>query len=244
MKRRLSSLLIPGNNNNSKNAGPPPQPAPAVPQIPNPADRTTTLPLRPASRGKAPGKLTKESRTSSAHFGSPSRANTPRSSRPTTPGTPMRPETPNRGLLSTAQSSHSFFASFPQDTGELPPPRFPQDGGAGPNSRPPSRSSSLPPSRDSSPRPAGSPVIKNPQEEPAPPLLGPPRTKTFSIENEKKLKRKSWMPGSRGRSKSNAKSEEQRLPRAWILAKQINYDVAPLAYGQRVTELWDEDGSK
>ncbi|KAI9668644.1 MAG: hypothetical protein M1831_001083 [Alyxoria varia] len=249
MRRRLSSLLIPGNNNNStgKNGSPTRQPPPPVPQIPTSAERTTTIPLRPESRGRTPGKLTKESRTSSAHFGSPSRINTAKSSRPTTPSTPKQPGTPNRQpTITTTQPSNSYFPSS-EDVGNLPPPRFPQEGGGGgggggSNSNPPSRSSSRPPSRSSSPKP-GSPVIRNPQEEPPPPLLGPPRTRTFSVENEKKLKRKSWIPGSRARSKSNSTAEEQRLPRAWILAKQINYDVAPLAHGQRVTELWDENGN-
>ncbi|KAL9081551.1 MAG: hypothetical protein Q9159_007270 [Coniocarpon cinnabarinum] len=82
-------------------------------------------------------------------------------------------------------------------------------------------------------------------EEPPPPLLAPPRSKTNSLESEKKSKRRSWMPGSRDKSASRSNvAPVPKAPKAWITghADKVPYDVGPLIQGQHLSELWDDAG--
>ncbi|KAJ6145634.1 hypothetical protein N7470_009529 [Penicillium chermesinum] len=61
-------------------------------------------------------------------------------------------------------------------------------------------------------------------------------------------KRRSWMPGAMG-ARSRASSVDMRrppqnLPAAWIagLDQKIVYDLGPLSRGERINELWNEQG--
>lgn len=172
---------------------------------------------RPASRGRSPAKA----------FSTDS-YDPPLLQPPTTYNQPIRepPSLQPAPPLSTTDHSSALVPPAPLSDG-VP-------------SRPSSRQSSSPrrvaSSSNLQPDGHGAP--------PPPPTMGIAKTRTFSIENEKKLKRKSWLPG-RGRSKSNPSADNgKRFPRAWIAARDISYDVAPLALGQRVPELWDETGGK
>ena len=191
----------------------------ALPSSPAPAWKSSQDLTQFESRGRAPTKkLSKDSgRSNSASLlRPPSSYRTPQDR--TTPQSPstIRPVTSD-GPLS------------------LPPP-ISTDG-------PMSRPSSRPTSRTPSPH-VRSHLTYPPPHEPSPPQRGVAKTRTFSVENDRKLKRRSWLPGNRSQSRSNVTANESSLPRAWIAARDIQYDVGPLVNGLRVTELWDEDGGE
>lgn len=119
----------------------------------------------------------------------------------------------------------------------LDPPQFPTARSA---SNPPSSYGSRPGSRAHSPmlnsrdgsrsRPQ-TPVYVAPAGVPQ----SPSRPGTPS--SAKINKRKSWMPGSAGKSESTPIEQIQHEPRAWIagLREHIPYDIAPLLNGTKVS---------
>lgn len=68
------------------------------------------------------------------------------------------------------------------------------------------------------------------------------RQKTNTYEQEKKAKRRSWLPTSR--NASQAYIPDTQAPRAWIAghAAKNPYRLTPLIQAQKVSELWDEEG--
>nr|CDP23162.1 Putative protein of unknown function [Podospora anserina S mat+] len=60
----------------------------------------------------------------------------------------------------------------------------------------------------------------------------------------KKKVRKSWLPGARSRSNSNDLGKPKGTG-AWIMSpdNQVDYNVAPLFTGDKVPELWNEQGN-
>ncbi|KAK0670716.1 hypothetical protein QBC41DRAFT_354777 [Cercophora samala] len=64
-----------------------------------------------------------------------------------------------------------------------------------------------------------------------------------AAETKKKV-RKSWLPGARSRSNSNDLGKPKGTG-AWIMSpdSQVDYNVAPLFTGDKVPELWNEQGN-
>ncbi|KAK0748108.1 hypothetical protein B0T21DRAFT_278451 [Apiosordaria backusii] len=67
---------------------------------------------------------------------------------------------------------------------------------------------------------------------------------TGGIAEGKKKVRKSWLPGARSRSNSNDLGKPKGTG-AWIMSPdhQVDYNVAPLFTGDKVPELWNENGN-
>ncbi|KAI3331905.1 hypothetical protein HD806DRAFT_478654 [Xylariaceae sp. AK1471] len=54
--------------------------------------------------------------------------------------------------------------------------------------------------------------------------------------------RKSWLPGGRSRSQSTDSRRQNKMAAAWILGQGSDYNTAFLANGEKVPELWNENG--
>ncbi|KAI8629364.1 hypothetical protein F5Y19DRAFT_432393 [Xylariaceae sp. FL1651] len=54
--------------------------------------------------------------------------------------------------------------------------------------------------------------------------------------------RRSWLPGGRSRSQSTDLPRHQNMAAAWILGQKSDYNTAFLANGEKVPELWNENG--
>lgn len=198
------------------------------------------LPERPASRGR---QHNQKLRKPSDHLLTPDAATI--SNAPPSRAPPPVPSLPPEDLVAPR-------APFAADGG-------PNSRGASPsNSRPGSRADSRTGSRNASPAPSSS-EFRHPvhsgtapapeHEEPPPPLLGPSRAKTYSLETEKKLKRKSWMPGAKDKGApkpASPASPKKTSAKAWITGhpEKVPYDLGPLVAAQSVAELWDETGGQ
>ena len=135
-------------------------------------------------------------------------------------------------LRITSEGSNIAPAALFQD---IEPPQFPSRRSV---SNPPSSYGSRPGSR------VGSPIYgrEGSRSRPQTPVLQPPsgiaqspsRPSTPSSATLKK--RRSWMPGSGGRSDKSHVEQTSLEPKAWIagLREHIAYDIAPLLNGARV----------
>ena len=195
---------------------------------------------------------------------SPSRTHpTPTSDRPASRGRTLttRPHKGSENLLTpdgAFQPPTSDHLS-PNDLMPPPPVPFAADSPRSRTSSPvmrsrPSTSSGLRPNSQTSSPVASSahpPGFHNPAhastapetDEVPPPILGPPRTKTSSLETEKKLKRRSWMPGTKEKSSPTSKlASAPNALQAWITghADKVAYNLDPLIQGQRLEELWED----
>lgn len=222
--RRISSFFGAGANLNTQTSAPTPPPAP-------PPTQHDQLPERPASRGR---QQTQKLRKPSDHLLSPDAAASdsnlppPDSVAPAMAGIPPEELVAPRAPFTTDGPSSSSRGGSPSSSR--------------PNSRPGSRAADSVPSPAGYHHPTHSGTAPTPNhEEMPPPLLGPSRAKTYSLETEKKLKRKNWMSGSKDKSKDKKNAP---APAAWITGHpdRIPYDLAPLTAAQSLPELWDETG--
>ncbi|KAI1641929.1 uncharacterized protein F4817DRAFT_354435 [Daldinia loculata] len=55
--------------------------------------------------------------------------------------------------------------------------------------------------------------------------------------------RRSWLPGARSRSHSRSQSKTINTSTAWILGQNTDYNTSFLADGEKVPELWNENGN-
>lgn len=157
-------------------------------------------------------------------------------------------KTPTTLLTSDAPGLSPADINFSSPQG-IAPPRAPF-ASDGPASRPGSRGSSRPGSRFGSPfgsrASSPKPGMLHAPSQSADDLLthpGLPRTKTQSVETEQKLKRRSWMPGTKAQPRPTGETQSTGA-KAWIAGhnEKMPYSLTPLVSAQQVAELWDETG--
>lgn len=78
------------------------------------------------------------------------------------------------------------------------------------------------------------------EQSPIPRMLYPPNSTNGELEKEtsRAKLRKSWLPGSKSRSRRDTNSGSGQEPQAWINAgaAKIEYDLAPLLQGEKVSQ--------